>query len=298
MGNTFEQIIEIVDNLQFTIKEADNLAQIEKDILLQKLRDIYAGLDCPPAVIQPQIEPIQVQSVSVDTPQPAYKVHEGVAEDVDLFFEVADDPTEIEEPAEIQEPAAIEVPAEIKEPVKIEVPAATTQPEPSKPSVVRPQTVSDEDEILQFSFAENKVKQVVQPIVEEQPKVVVEPLVVEEQPKPQPAQPQPMVTPQPQRSVNDMFSEKSKDNSLGSQFQHAKVADLTKSISVNDKFAFIKELFNNKGEEYSKAIQELNQCGNIEAAFDCLEIYKNKFFWDSTSNAYLTLCDLLRRKYQ
>ena len=74
--------------------------------------------------------------------------------------------------------------------------------------------------------------------------------------------------------------------------------DLTKSISVNDKFAFIKELFNNKGEEYSKAIQELNQCRDIEAAFDCLEHYKKAFFWDSTSNAYLTLCDLIRRKFQ
>lgn len=84
---------------------------------------------------------------------------------------------------------------------------------------------------------------------------------------------------------------------MGTQFQHAKVVDLTKAISINDKFTFIKELFNNKGEEFSAAIQQLNQCANMDEAFDCLEALKKKYYWDSTATAYLSLCDLLRRKY-
>ena len=99
------------------------------------------------------------------------------------------------------------------------------------------------------------------------------------------------------RSLNDLFNKQQEDRSLGSQFQHAKVGDLTKAISINDKFTFIKELFNNKGEEFSAAIQKLNQCPNMDAAFDCLEGLKKQHYWDSTSTAYLSLCDLLRRKY-
>ncbi|MCQ2277545.1 MAG: hypothetical protein MJZ87_11495, partial [Bacteroidales bacterium] len=101
----------------------------------------------------------------------------------------------------------------------------------------------------------------------------------------------------PQRSLNDLFTDKREDRSLSAQFQHAKVADLTKAISINDKFTYIKELFNNKGEEFSAAITRLNQCQNMDEAFDVLEKLKQTFYWDSTSTAYLSLCDLLRRKF-
>ena len=101
----------------------------------------------------------------------------------------------------------------------------------------------------------------------------------------------------PKRSLNDLFQQQGEDHSLGAQFQNAKVSDLTKAISINDKFTYIKELFNNKGEEFSAAITQLNQCRNMEEAFNTLETLKQKYYWDSTSNTYLSLCDLLRRKF-
>lgn len=100
-----------------------------------------------------------------------------------------------------------------------------------------------------------------------------------------------------QRSLNDLFNEKREDHSISSQYQHAKVGDLTKAISINDKFIYIKELFHNRGEDFSTSIRQLNECKNMEEAFDCLEKLKQKFFWDSKSDAYLSFCDLLRRKY-
>gem|GEM_PF-1322860 len=100
-----------------------------------------------------------------------------------------------------------------------------------------------------------------------------------------------------QRSLNDLFNPKGDDRSLGAQYQNAKVTDLTKAISINDKFTYIKELFNNKGEEFSAAITQLNQCRNMDEAFSTLEMLKQKHLWESTSNTYLSLCDLLRRKF-
>ena len=50
-------------------------------------------------------------------------------------------------------------------------------------------------------------------------------------------------------------------------------------------------------EDFSASIRQLNECQNMEEAFDCLEELKQKYFWDSKSDAYLSFCDLLRRKY-
>ena len=66
---------------------------------------------------------------------------------------------------------------------------------------------------------------------------------------------------------------------------------------MNDKFLFIRELFKNKGEEFSQAIQTLNNCHDIEEAFAGLEQMKKHYFWDTTSPAYLKFCDLIRRKF-
>ena len=99
------------------------------------------------------------------------------------------------------------------------------------------------------------------------------------------------------KSLNDLLTEKKEDNSLGSRFQQAKIQDLTKAISINDKFLFIRELFKSKGEEFSTSLHRLNNCANIEEAFNVMEELKNYYFWDTTSSAYLSLCDLVRRKF-
>ena len=97
------------------------------------------------------------------------------------------------------------------------------------------------------------------------------------------------------RSLNDLLTTQKED--LGSKFQQSKIEDLTKAISLNDKFVYIKELFQNRGEEFSKAIQTLNNCRTMNEAFAELEQLKNYYFWDSSQPAYLSLCELIRRKY-
>lgn len=101
--------------------------------------------------------------------------------------------------------------------------------------------------------------------------------------------------PQPKRSLNDLLGKE--DNSLASQFQHSHIDDLSKAISLNDKFLYIKELFKGKGEDFSKAIQKLNVCPNIDEAFQTIDMLKKYYAWDTDSSAYLALCDLVRRKF-
>ena len=98
------------------------------------------------------------------------------------------------------------------------------------------------------------------------------------------------------KSLNDLLSTR-EDISLGAKFQNARVKDLSKAISINDKFLFIRELFRNKGEEFSKSIQQLNACNTIDEAFVLMETMKKYYAWDTTAQAYLKLCDLVRRKF-
>ena len=104
--------------------------------------------------------------------------------------------------------------------------------------------------------------------------------------------------PKPEKkSLNDLLTEKKDDNSIGNMFQQYPIPDLTKAIAINEKFSFIKELFHNSGVDFSNAIQKLNECENIDSAFLLMEELKHQYLWDTTSSAYLSLCDLVRRRF-
>ena len=98
------------------------------------------------------------------------------------------------------------------------------------------------------------------------------------------------------RSLNDLLLEQIEDKSLNNKFHEAKIEDLSKAISLNDKFLYIRELFKNQGTEFSKAIQTLNRCNTIEEAFAEIEKLKSSIF-GILLEAYLSLCDLIRRKF-
>lgn len=364
MQNSFAQIIEILDNLELICGEMPVMPPIERDAVLERLRHIYVELQMKKPVQEASSEP----EIAVEVPVPAapqapdqepqateepreYAVHQGMAEDVDLFFDtehesyqpkeevpvdvqivedvkeeipevVVETPQPKEQPAEpekempkpeeklVQSEVTVSEPEEkriVEETVRPSEPERVPTSKPKRDDQIEPESLfsNEEDDLLQF---------IPRPKRHEQPEPAPKAPVVQQAPaapsKPEPAKvaPAPAVKPDqegkkplsasaPQRSLNDLFNEQKEDRSLSAQFQHAKVQDLTKAISINDKFTFIKELFQNRGEEFSAAIQKLNQCANLEAAFDCLENYKKQYFWDSTSTAYLALCDLLRRKF-
>ena len=99
------------------------------------------------------------------------------------------------------------------------------------------------------------------------------------------------------KSLNDLLTEKKEDHSLGVRFQQSFIPDLTKAIAINEKFTFIRELFSNSGVDFSNAIQKLNECENIDSAFVLMEELKHQYLWDTTSTSYLSLCDLVRRRF-
>lgn len=363
MKNSFEQIDEIIDSLVFICDDKTLLPQIEKDMLLSKLRQAYSHMmkiqvfedeefinnkkedtsekekcDSVPEVAKPieasipktapkmSVEPEATPKIKVEpqkmvanfkqNPKPVAEKraqqtnNEDMKSDFDLFFDPDQDKVQTSGSDELHV-IRTEIESEVVNPINVHEPEpiieenlsvnaipdqslevdSTSESKPDQ--VIEPEPMEDdseEDDILQFIPTQKNSKKT--------------PIESANGPK-KPVHNQP-VAPQTAsnlqsapatRSLNDLFNERKEDHSLVTQFQHTKVKDLTKAISINDKFTFIRELFNNRGEEFSAAIQRLNQCRDIEEAFDLLEEYKKHYFWDSTANAYLSLCDLIRRKY-
>lgn len=340
MQNTFEQLTEILERLELISQGNLFLPDIEKDIVLEKMRKIYAAIlsgKAPKA--QPEV---------AATPE-KYEVYQGLEEDVDLFFDtehesytafdqvaqkdVSKQQEEQKRIAEEQRRKEEEQKRLAEEQRRKEEEAKRLAEEQRRKEEEQKRLAEEqrrkEEEAKRLAEEQRRKEEEQKRLAEEQRRKEEEQKrlaeeqrrkeeeqkrLAEEQrrkeeeakrntpsdeddllqfiPKPQTVKPGTS-----QRSLNDLFTEKDGDHSLGAQFQNAKVHDLTKAISINDKFTYIKELFNNKGEEFSAAITSLNQCRNMEEAFNCLEGLKQKYFWDSTSTTYLSLCDLLRRKF-
>lgn len=366
MGNKKELLAQIIDNLTVIKDSKTEFSPIEKDIVLQNLRDAYLLIlkdfsrdlepqgevfeedtdielpdnqknnieECAPETVAiPEKEVPVEEEKTIEKPVEEVKAKEETLPIEEVKPEV--EPIETKADAEdIDNHLDINQKVDLDEKTKIleDVVLGKINPKEIEHKIEdsEPESSIDEemdDDILQFvkpyepaeleskPIAEVKKEENIEPEPEPEPVVKIKPEpVVEPKPeskleqqleqKPEKSAEQTLFTleaeapkKEQQRSLNDLFNEQKQDNSVGTKFQQAKVTDLTKALSINDKFLFIRELFKNKSEEFSRAIQMLNNCSNIDEAFEVMEGLKKQYFWDSTSSAYLALCDLVRKKF-
>jgi len=71
------------------------------------------------------------------------------------------------------------------------------------------------------------------------------------------------------------------------------ITDLRSAIGINDRFTFIRELFNNDSTAFEQIIMMLNSTGSLESA---LAIVRDQQ-WDMNSEAVEQLTALLKRKF-
>jgi DNA repair ATPase RecN len=82
--------------------------------------------------------------------------------------------------------------------------------------------------------------------------------------------------------------------------KHAKnpIEDLEKSIGINQKFSFIKHLFNNDKDAYTEAMVKLNSYASYLEADDFINNQlKNKYDWDKETVHIVKFIDLVERRY-
>lgn len=311
------------------------IPQIELDIVCENIRKLYNNYSILDKINSLIIDRVTQKIVDDIIPQP---VKRKVLEEPVVEFNVFSDTPEVvkqEEPKpEIAEPVKektipeeverqIEPTSEIIVPTSVEtIPTSAVLEETIVETLteVIPDAVYPEIEAAQpepVKTIEPEVKEIQEPIVEPVKTEIVAEVKTSQEPvveKPaKPVKEQKHATGSlfdaPAPSIADTFKDTKpslhekigsvkSDNSLASKLQQKPIADLVKSIGINDKFLFIKELFQNNGEEYNETIQLLNNFSTLMQAFEYLDVLKQKHDWDESSDASLKLYDLIRRKYQ
>jgi hypothetical protein len=175
------------------------------------------------------------------------------------------DTSEVEEFAQIQEAPAAEPISQKKEAVpaksafKKEAPAAeSTSTSASATSVSRPTT--------------EPVEQLVPPSAKRIPK-------------------QQALKPE---SLVDHYEKNSSKASLQKKLENRHFADLSKALSLNDRFRFRRELFGNSPEKMDQALKEINALQSMDEAI----AYLNKNYSEySESESFTDFCNILENHF-
>ena len=88
-----------------------------------------------------------------------------------------------------------------------------------------------------------------------------------------------------------------REKTLGPKPPSKHIDNLKTAIVINDKFMFINELFDGNLREYNETIDALNNFQTLNQAADYLDLIRKKNFWDTGSNAFRKLNELLERRY-
>jgi hypothetical protein len=96
--------------------------------------------------------------------------------------------------------------------------------------------------------------------------------------------------------LNEAHNERSHKNQkdLSSVMQSKPIQSIESAIGINDKFLFIKELFNGNAQQYKETLEQLNNSADFNTAVQYME---QQFNWEMESEAVMKLLDLLRRRY-
>ena len=142
--------------------------------------------------------------------------------------------------------------------------------------------------------------------VQEIPKPIVEPVTAKAEPQPEPEAVRPSDKKQSGFSIiADQFAGRAEsfNEQLGTRKQGDDVLEilrtkplssLNEAIGINDKFLFIREIFNGNADSYNEAVQKLEKVGNISDAMAVIMGYAGD---NSGSEAVTQLVDLIKRKF-
>ena len=99
-------------------------------------------------------------------------------------------------------------------------------------------------------------------------------------------------------TLHDKMTSGKTERSVAVHHQSKPLTDLKKSIGINERFHFVKELFEENQQVYSQSIDKLNNFSNYEDARKYLfEELAEKMKWDTESKVFGDLSKLIRRRF-
>ncbi|MDW3197171.1 MAG: hypothetical protein R8G66_32635 [Cytophagales bacterium] len=133
---------------------------------------------------------------------------------------------------------------------------------------------------------------------------------IEPDPEPEPT-PEPELTPEPTpesdpepevtetATLNDQFSE-AKEESLAEKLEkEEQPGTILSSVSVNQKYMFVQELFDGDANTFQKALAEIEYSGSFDDAVEHLVTnYARQFDWDMNSDEVKELLKVIFRRFR
>ncbi|HEY4787451.1 MAG TPA: hypothetical protein VIH57_15440 [Bacteroidales bacterium] len=99
---------------------------------------------------------------------------------------------------------------------------------------------------------------------------------------------------QNQGFLNEALAKYQNATDLSKKMQNQPIKDIFSAINLNDKFLFIKELFNNDAALYQSTIEKLNSAGNFN---DAVRYLDSNFSWDFSKPMVQDFLELVRRRF-
>lgn len=85
---------------------------------------------------------------------------------------------------------------------------------------------------------------------------------------------------------------------IAETFHRAPIESIARSISLNQKFRFINQLFNGNSSAYNQAIEEIDTLNNYGQALDLISYrYASQYLWDMSSDEVSELVEILKRRF-
>lgn len=287
----------VVEQYSRILQYENSVPIMEIDLALKDVRDLYESM----LDLRTLSEIQRRKSLETDTISPS---------NVEKPKESTPAESIKEEVSEAPIPVVVEL-ANATEPV-IEIPVKTEEPAVIVKNPVEFKT--DESPIAwQKTFDASQVKETpVNTPADSVPAAVVTPKVdllqerqkdfvptvrkIEFKPEPVPADPKKESLFDKAASLYDKIA-KPVEKTVASQAAQNPISNIKASIGINEKFAYLKELFKNKQEEYNEALDKLNNFESYSEAEDYFQELKAKYSWDPESKSFQGLAELLNRRY-
>jgi hypothetical protein len=277
-------LIQLEEQYSRILTYKDQIPTIEVDLVLKDVRDLYELFINLKTVGELQKRGMLVQSVPEVAPpvvehQPKASIVEPVTHVVEAPIEetlVVDSKVE-EAINEVSKVEASPV-SEVKQEEKIETPSVVVKPVvlPSEnPPVVAPKVDLLQERQKDFVPTVRKIE----------------------------FKPEPQTTDNKKESLFDKAASlydkiaKPGDKTVAGQATRQPVSNIKGSIGINEKFAYLKELFKNNVNDYNEALDKLNNFDSYGDAEDYFQELKAKYSWDPESKSFQGLADLLNRRY-
>ena len=101
-------------------------------------------------------------------------------------------------------------------------------------------------------------------------------------------------------TLNDTLraTSSSEPATVAETFTRTPIESVGRSISLNQKFRFINQLFNGNSSAYNQAIEEIDTLDNYGQALDLISYrYASQYLWDMSSDEVSELVEILKRRF-